>query len=187
MEPTSTNFQGFPFPYFKLTKDVLVELELIHPNEELPTMLVHYFNPELDYWVKMKMDSTIIITSPGQRLFFKAINVKSFPSFDHLYGRAASSLQEQVNFRTRLVQERQQFKHRLVETEIQRRRTPQPQPHPLPQSPEVIDLSACSDVDDDASTVVGGLTPQLVRHSHKDAPEPLWLTDSRQTSHADGE
>jgi hypothetical protein len=71
------NFQGFPFPYFKLTKDVLVELELAHPGDDLPGP-VHYFNAELNFWVKMKVDSTIIIASPGQQLFFKAVDVKSY-------------------------------------------------------------------------------------------------------------
>ncbi|KAG6369304.1 hypothetical protein JVT61DRAFT_15486 [Boletus reticuloceps] len=70
------NFQGFSFPYFKLNKEVLLELELAHPDDDLPGP-VHYFNTELDFCVKMKVDSTIIIASPGQRLFFKAVDVKS--------------------------------------------------------------------------------------------------------------
>ncbi|KAG9317733.1 hypothetical protein JVU11DRAFT_1950 [Chiua virens] len=165
-EPTSANFQGFPFPYFKLTKEVLVELELARPDEVSPVP-VHYFNPELDYWIKMKVDSTVIITSPGH--------------FDRLYGCAPSS-QEQVNFRTKLVQERRQFKCKLVEAEVHRDRdhTPWPRPQPQPQPYEVFDLSICSDLDveDDAPTVVGGLTPQC--HSQ------LQVTDSRDTRHADG-
>ncbi|KAG9317730.1 hypothetical protein JVU11DRAFT_1947 [Chiua virens] len=81
----SAHFQGFSFLYFRLSKDVLVELELALPEDDLPGM-VHYFNPKLDFWVKMKVDSTITIASPGQQLFFKAIDVKRYPAFDRLYG-----------------------------------------------------------------------------------------------------
>ena len=120
----------------------------------------------------MKVDSTIIIASPGQQLFFKAVDVKSYPAFHRLYGRAASLWQgSEENFCTMLVPERRQFKHQLLDTEVHRHRTSHPQPCSHPQKYKVIDLSACSDLDtdledhDDASTVVGGLTPQC--HSHK--------------------
>ncbi|KAI9568613.1 hypothetical protein HD554DRAFT_2038877 [Boletus coccyginus] len=108
VKPTSVNFQGFSFLYFKLMKAALVKLELAHTNEELLPP-VHYFNSELDYWIRMKVDSTIIIISPEQQLFFKAVNIKSFPSFDHLYGHTAVSLQDVPNFYTMLTQEHQQF------------------------------------------------------------------------------
>ena len=143
----------------------------------------------------MKVDSTIVIASPGQQLFFKAVDVKSYPAFDRLYGRAASLRQgsEEI-FHTTLVPERRQFKRQLLNTEVHRHRTSHPQPRSQPQEYEVIDLSACSDSDtdsedrDDASTVVGGLTPQY--HSHKAnslTPGPLRLVaDPRHTPRCDG-
>ena len=190
------NFQDFSYPYFKLTRQALIELELAHPDEE-PPLLVHYFNPDVDYWIKTKVDSTIIVASPGQRLFFKATNVKSFPSFDRLYARTTLSLQHQPNLRTMLTQEHQRAKRKLVETEL-RAHTRQL------QSREVIDLSLASDVEDDASTIVGDLTPRPHsqklgdRLTHPPGPtgephhvhEPLRLPSSRDaqdTCGADGE
>jgi hypothetical protein len=190
------NFQDFSYPYFKLTRQALIELELAHPDEE-PPLLVHYFNPDVDYWIKMKVDCMIIVASPGQRLFFKAINVKSFPSFDRLYARTTLSLQHQPNAHTMLTQERQRAKRKLVRTELHTHTRQL-------QSCEVIDLSLSSDVEDDVSMIVGDLTPwphsqkSGDRLTHPPGPtgkahhvhEPLRLPSSRDaqdTCGTDGE
>ncbi|KAG9308617.1 hypothetical protein JVU11DRAFT_11725 [Chiua virens] len=134
-KPTSVNFQEFSYPLFVLTRQVLVELELAQPDQVLPCS-INYFNPREKYWVRMKVNTQIIVTMPGQRLFFKGVHVQSFPDFDVLYRTASSALglsSGQSNFRTMATAN---------------------------QSHEVIDLSSVSDTEDDSSTIVGDLTPQ---------------------------
>lgn len=74
---------GFIYPYFKLTRSVLLDLELITPEVTTTTLpVVHYFDARIDNWVKKKMDGIIELAGPSQWLFFKGINVTSYPHFD---------------------------------------------------------------------------------------------------------
>lgn len=51
----------------------------------------------------MKVDSVIELTKPSQKLFFKGINVTSYPRFDHHFGAASA---REANLRVSLSQER---------------------------------------------------------------------------------
>ena len=51
---------------------------------------VHYFDPALDIWIKMKIDSIVELTKPSQRLFFKGLHVTSYPRFNQLFGSVQS-------------------------------------------------------------------------------------------------
>ena len=59
--------EGFIYPYFKLMPLVLADLEPLACNEAetatCPT--IHYFDPALDTWVKMKLDSIIELMRPS--------------------------------------------------------------------------------------------------------------------------
>ena len=93
-EPVTVDFQdGFVYPYFRLMRAVLVDLEVILPDLKggmATPPAVHYFDPTLDTWVKMKIDSVIELTKPSQRLFFKGLHVTSYPWFNQLYDSMAS-------------------------------------------------------------------------------------------------
>ncbi|KAF8547817.1 hypothetical protein OG21DRAFT_841531 [Imleria badia] len=150
-EPLPVDFQEFDYPYFKLSRVVLVELELASPDEQIPCDSIHYFNPDLDCWVKMKVGSTLTIAKPGQRLFFKAVHVKMFPAFDHLYNRANAAFDHNPNLCTMLPQERKHIKHQMVKTNLT---GVTPVGHPC----DVIEISSSDD--DDTSTVVGVTMPR---------------------------
>ncbi|KAG6370687.1 hypothetical protein JVT61DRAFT_11065 [Boletus reticuloceps] len=94
-DPVTVDFQhGFIYPYFKLTHSVLVDLDLVQVGDDVTiTPAVHYFDSALDTWVKMKVNSVIELTKPSQKLFFKGINVTSYPSFDrHFHSIVASHM-----------------------------------------------------------------------------------------------
>lgn len=78
------DIQGsFIYPNFKLMQDVLLDLELITPEDDMTSLpTLHIFNPTLDTWVKTRMDNFIELTQPMQKLFFKALTVTSYPLFD---------------------------------------------------------------------------------------------------------
>jgi hypothetical protein len=100
---------GFSYPYFKLTEAVLNELELVSlgPEGNEPSRPVHYFDPGLDAWVKMKVDSVIELNKPSQKLFLKGIHVTSYLSFDRHLGAAATPTSRQnFNPHVSLSQER---------------------------------------------------------------------------------
>ena len=69
---------------------VLSDLELVQPGGEGVSPAVHFFDSSLDTWVKMKVDSVIELTKPSQKLFFKGVNVTSYPCFDHYFGAASA-------------------------------------------------------------------------------------------------
>ena len=106
-EPVTVDFQdGFVYPYFRLTRAALIDLELILPDLEgeiARPPVVHYFDPALDTWVKMKVDSVIELTEPSQKLFFKGLHVTSYPRFNQLCNPTAS---REPNVRLSLSQER---------------------------------------------------------------------------------
>ncbi|KAF8445915.1 hypothetical protein L210DRAFT_3642234 [Boletus edulis BED1] len=107
-EPVIVDFQdGFSYPYFRLSRPALVDLDLIPPKSETTTPAVHYFDPALDTWVKMKIDNVIELTKPSQRLFFKGLHVTSYPRFNQLFESAAS---RNPNLRLSLSQERSHVK-----------------------------------------------------------------------------
>ena len=87
-ESVTIDFQDrFVYPYFRLTCAALIDLELILPNlqgEIARPHVVHYFDPTLNTWVKMKVDSVIELTKPLQKLFFKGLQVTSYPWFNQL-------------------------------------------------------------------------------------------------------
>ena len=107
VKPVTVDFQdGFVYPYFRLMCTALIDLELILPNSEgemARPPAVHYSDPALDTWVKMKIDSVIELTKPSQRLFFKALHVTLYPWFNQLCNSMAS---REPNVRISLSQER---------------------------------------------------------------------------------
>ena len=75
---------GFTYPFFKLTCSVLLDLELITPEDNTAILpAIHYFDTRTNGWVKKKMNGTIKLAGPSQRLFFKVIDVTLYPHFDH--------------------------------------------------------------------------------------------------------
>ena len=68
VEPVTIDFQdGFVYPYFRLMHAALIDLKLILPNSEGETAqppAVHHFDPTLDTWLNMKIDSVIELTKP---------------------------------------------------------------------------------------------------------------------------
>ncbi|KAF8548466.1 hypothetical protein OG21DRAFT_1526472 [Imleria badia] len=104
--PVTVEFQeGFTYPYFKLTEEVLDDLQLALSEAETSSRAVHFFNRHLDTWVMMKVNSVIDLTGSLQKLFFKGTHVTSYPSFDrHL--EAAATPVSRPNPRLSLSQER---------------------------------------------------------------------------------
>lgn len=103
---------GFIYPYFKLTRSILLDLDLITPGDDTtPSPAIHFFDPTLNTWVKIKMDSIIELTKPSQKLFFKVMNVTSYPQFDqHIH----SATSREPNPHVSLSQERSYVKNSQV-------------------------------------------------------------------------
>ncbi|KAG9316080.1 hypothetical protein JVU11DRAFT_3751 [Chiua virens] len=90
-DPVTVDFQdGFIYPYFKLTCLVLAELELILPEDKVVSPVVPFFDPSLNTWIKMKVDSVIELTKPSQKFFFKGVNITSYPRFNHHFSSASA-------------------------------------------------------------------------------------------------
>lgn len=98
--------EGFSHPYFRLMEAVLNHLELGLPAGNKAPHTVHYFHLGHDTWVKLMVDSIVVLTKPLQTLFFKGINVTSYPSFDHHFTAASTpAFCQDFNFCASLLQE----------------------------------------------------------------------------------
>ena len=158
---------------------VLVDLELADLSTDGTHSPVHFFDPSVNAWVKMKLRSVIQLTRPSEKLFFKSTGVTSYPSFDrHFDGGMVSKTS---NVRTMLTRERAHIKHTNITLQVvsQPKRKPSQAIRSAPQPDiewEEINITISSDEDEEVLSPTPAPSQQRKRppssdlspsHAHK--------------------